>query len=167
MLSQGDDFTRLNTSELKNMVSIHISLVCMTLSCTFPAPIFKHVLIISRKCVSRCGMLDNIHSQHIIMVWYQWLFLVYTGPYRSPFLVEWSIITGLKHLTLLFLIGKILLGRSSKMSSRYLITTLIVCFRFLSYHCLLYPQVNWCHNQMLHDYTDITDSQILWHDCHS
>ena len=46
MLSQGDDFTRFNTSELKNMVSI---LACLTLFCTFPAPILsacaqKHIV---------------------------------------------------------------------------------------------------------------------------
>jgi hypothetical protein len=27
---------------------------------------------------------------------------------------------------------------------------------FLSYHCLLYPQVTWCHNPTLHDYRPFT-----------
>ena len=69
MLSQRDDFTRFNTSQLKNMVSIHISLVCLTLFCTFPAPIFKCMcLSIPWKCDSRCGMLDIYTAMHNIIV---------------------------------------------------------------------------------------------------
>ena len=122
MLSQGEDFTHFNITQLKNMVS-------------------------------NTGIFQMLPFGDLFI--YTLLFF-FSVPLRSPFPVNYMLAIESKYQALLSPKQKIQLGeRTTSQQSCHLLMTVVLNVylpRFLSYHCLLYPQVNWCQNKTLHVY---------------